>query len=445
MTVRRLPLLLRFFLVAAIGASGGIATASPAAASAASEDRAVDLGWAWRNWAYSRPIAIGAEALEQRLVRVPVSDEVFAHASIDLSDLRVIDDSGKETGYVLYSGFPTGSLAWRDTDLIDTGYVPGSYTQAVVDTGGNDAVHSVVKVELSDRKEDFFGWAEISASSDYEAWRTLRAKAPVYHFRETGEGQAMRVGYPPTRDRWLRLRLLRDDGAVPIASIRVANKHLESEAELEDAGLELALREDSPVDESWWELASERRTAPISAVRVETLRNEFHRPVKVGASDDGDTWRDVGRGLVYRFLNQETGAERESLQVEFSGSSARFWRVAILDGNDAPIDDLRITLLRPVQSVVFRPEARRAFRLLYGHSRAESPRYELAQLLDSGQLAAAPLGALGAEEPNPDFVSSEPFSERHPVLIWAALALAVLVLGALAVKSFRSGSDPFSE
>jgi len=91
--------------------------------------------------------------------------------------------------------------------------------------------------------------------------------------------------------------------------------------------------------------------------------------------------------------------------------------------------------------VVFRPQAGRTFRLLYGHPRAKFPEYERAQLHDGDEMAAAPLGALGAEAENPGFVSSEPFSERYPLVMWVALALAVLVLATLAIQSMRQSSD----
>lgn len=429
MTVARLTVV---FLAAGFGASAAAATAAAPSAGGAAE-----LGPTWRNWAYSRPITIGAETVKHRLVRVPVSEEVYARANIDLSDLRVIDDSGYESGHVLSPGAAAARFQWRDTELLDTGYVVGSHSQAVVDTGEDDAVHNLLEIALVDRDEEFFSWVELSASSDYETWRTVRVKAPVYSFKEIGQGQALRVTYPETRDRWLRLRLRRER-EVSIATIRVSER-IEDDAELVPANPELSLREDSPDGESWWEFRSQQSPAPISAVDILTRREEFHRPIKVSISNDGDSWSTIGRGQVYRFsgLESEAREARESLQVKFSARSARFWRVTVLDRDDAPIGDLRITLLRPVRSFVFRPEAGRTYRLVYGNSRVAAPRYEISDLLTLDQQAAAPLGALGAEEENPAFVSSEPFSERHPLLIWGALGLAVLVLASMAVKSLR--------
>ncbi len=151
MTVARLPLLPLVLLVGGIGASA--ASPTSATASAASENHTAEPDPAWRHWAYSRPITFGEEAIEQRLVRVPLSNEVFAHASPGLTDLRVIDDSGNETGYVLsFSSPPRGPPAggesghWYQMEMIDKGYVPGSYTQVVADTGNDGRVHDLVKL-----------------------------------------------------------------------------------------------------------------------------------------------------------------------------------------------------------------------------------------------------------------------------------------------------------
>ena len=87
--------------------------------------------------------------------------------------------------------------------------------------------------------------------------------------------------------------------------------------------------------------------------------------------------------------------------------------------------------------VIFRQELGHSYRLLYGNSRARAPEYDLAKFTDRKALEAAAPGSLGPEELNAGYADPRPWSERHPQVLWLALGLAVVVLGALAVRALR--------
>ena len=88
--------------------------------------------------------------------------------------------------------------------------------------------------------------------------------------------------------------------------------------------------------------------------------------------------------------------------------------------------------------VVFRAAPDGAYRLVYGNPGAEAPEYEIAALTSRDALAGARLAELGAEQTNDAWRSSEPFTERHPVLLWIVLGLAVAVIGGMALKALRN-------
>lgn len=423
--------------------------ASLAGIAAGSVVSAAELPEKWKNWRRFREIQIEARseadgAAAGKLVRVALPEELFEDARSDLADLRVIDEAGEGVGYVVFARGRGPETAWRTTELSDVGFVPDRFTQIVADTGDEGTVHNAVEVTLPLADEEFFTWVELAASPDRETWRIVRAKAPLYRFRKKGFGRSVSIGYPRTRDRWLRLRLLRGEEEVAVERLRVAER-VEEETELTRIRRALARRSDSPAGESWWEPHGSLALVPIAAARVDTEREAFHRPVKVSVSDDGKEWRQVGEGHIYRYESEETdkdrtdlGAQRQSLQIDVRNAAAPFWRVTILDRGDPPIDDLRVTLLQNRRYVVFRADVGVAYRLLYGNHRAKAPKYELAKLLTRDAQATARLAELGAERTNDAWVSSDPFTERHPVILWAALALAVMVLGGLAFKALRN-------
>jgi len=405
---------------------------------------AAELPEKWMHWSHYREIEI-PEPTEttgsSALVRVAMPEGLFKEARSDLADLRVIDATGRDVGYVVFDRGRGPETEWRATELVDVGFVPEQYTQVVADTGEGDVLHNRVEVTLPAADEEFFTWVEVAASPDLETWRVVRDRAPLYRFHQKGFGRTVSVSYPRTRDRWLRLRLLRGEQAIAVERLRVAER-IEDEGDLVDIHRSLARSPDSAEGESWWEPNGRLPAVPIAAARVETASPAFHRPVKVSVSDDGRMWRQVGEEQIYRYPADETdagaaGVTHQSLQIDVRNTAAPFWRVTVLDRDDPPIDDLAVSLMQNRRYVVFRTAGGGSYRLVYGNPRAEAPEYEIAELTSRDALATARLAELGAERANAAWTSSEPFTERHPALMWAMLVLAIAVLGGLALKSLR--------
>ena len=143
-------------------------------------DSAQELPDRWRNWTHFRAIEIDVE--EPSVLRLPVPEALLAAAEADLKDVRVIDDLGESVGYVLYAQGRGPETKWRATPLLDTGEVPGKYTQVVADTGTEGVQHSFVEVSLGEISGEVFVWVEVAASDDRETWRVVRQRAPALSF-----------------------------------------------------------------------------------------------------------------------------------------------------------------------------------------------------------------------------------------------------------------------
>jgi hypothetical protein len=423
-----------------IGSVFSVANASPAD----------ELPKEWKHWSHFRGIDVPppaddaeASAPASKLVRVALPEALFKHGRSDLADLRVLDERGEDVGFVIFDRDNGRETEWRSTERVDAGFVPGEYTQVVADTGEGDALHNRVQVTLPPAEEEFFTWVEVAASQDGKTWRVVSAKAPLYRFGRQGFGRTHAIQYPRTRDRFLRLRLLESEVEIDIERLRVAEK-TDNESEMVDIRRALVRNPDSPEGESWWEPNGPMSEVPIAAIRVETASEAFHRPVKVSVSEDRQVWDQVGEGIIYRYRAEESspgdepGTSRQSLQVDVRNTASPFWRATILDRSDPPVTDLEVVLMQSQRYLVFRPSAGSTYRLAYGNPKAEAPEYEIAELTSRDSLAGARLAELGDEQTNETWTSSEPFSERHPVMLWMMLGLAILVLGSMALRALRT-------
>lgn len=395
---------------------------------------------AWRHWRFVAPVEM-APVTEPRLVSVLVPDTLTAHAAPGWADVRVIDDNGREVAYVLDARTAGERREWRQARLLDRGFVPGRHTQGVLDLGVDPEIHNAVHLTLSG-DADLQSWVEVAVSPDARSWQILEARAPIYRLRQTGRGERTDVTYPDSRSRYVRLRILEVDRPIGLESARVAYE-VHTPVERTPAGVTLSPTPDGsrPTD-SIWTTGRIAANQPIAEARFETVERQLARAVLVEVADERDRWRTVGSGEIRR----ANDAPSRVLSVELPETVGRRWRVIVRNGNDAPIGDLTPTLYTTSRRIVFRQEPEGVYRVIYGHTRAEAPRYELARVTGRDALEAATPARLGVAVENADFADAAPWTERNPAVLWGALAAAVLLLGWLAVRSLRSSTpDPPAE
>jgi len=162
-----------------------------------------DLPSAWRYWRYSRPVESGRlDALNYLIL----DRDVFSHSENQLADLRIIDDLGHELPFEVRSQItPPPQPVQLAVTLRENSFVPGQFTQVVLDLGERASFHNSVRVQTPE--SDFINWVEIAASDDAHLWRVVNARAPISRFRrENLEGNQL-VRYSENNARYLRVRI----------------------------------------------------------------------------------------------------------------------------------------------------------------------------------------------------------------------------------------------
>ena len=393
----------------------------------------------WSEWNYARPIERkGTEAAREeiRLLSVVVPREVYARAQRSLADLRIVDDTGAEVPHLLHAFHGRREVRWRDVVAFEPSFVPGRYTQMIVDTGPQPAPHN--SLELSTPDTDFFAWAEVAASDDAHNWRILRERLPLYRFREQGHAGNPVLSYPETRSRYLRVRVLLPDKQFAVTGLRVAREIVE-EPERVPFDVSFTPQPGALERHSVWVADFGEFVPPVSEIDFTVREAEFHRPVSVFASDDGEFWRTVGSDAVYRIRSD--GRISEQLHVRFTETAARYIRVAVFNRDDAPLQEPVLKIAGTPRRIFFRAGPARRYWLLYGNGKARKPEYELARLIPDTELRSAEAAQLGAELLRPGFAGrtdQRPWTERHPLVLWSALGLAVVVLAYLALRALRT-------
>jgi hypothetical protein len=148
-------------------------------------------------------------------------------------------------------------------------------------------------------------------------------------------------------------------------------------------------------------------------------------------------------GSLLRIHRLEDGHRLDEERLEIQTRETEFdsptkWTVTIDNRDDAPIEISSVRVEMVERSLCFDAAGSGAYTLYYGDPALAAPRYDYAALFahQSNALKAN----VGPERANPDYQDrpdSRPFSERHPVLLWVALAIVILLLAAIALRSAK--------
>ena len=111
----------------------------------------------------------------------------------------------------------------------------------------------------------------------------------------------------------------------------------------------------------------------------------------------------------------------------------------VKNGDDPPLAIRAVHPQAVERRVYFDPQGHSGLKLYYGDEKARAPVYGSAKIFQRDSNAAA--ATLAAEERNAAFTGrpdERPWSDRHPAVLWSVLIVAVLGLGAMALRGFVS-------
>jgi len=393
---------------------------------------ATELPSPWRSWRYSRPIQI-SDSTEPSKISIPVS--LYARLDDGFADLRIVDDVGREIPFLLYDKNVRAPIETRHAAIRENSFVPDKYTQLVMDLGEKTAFHNAVEIHTP--ATDFIDWVEIAAGDDARTWRIVKDRAPISGFSKENIAGSRLVHYSDNNARFLRVRIFEGARQFAVSSVEILFSREFQEPIRTSIPSPFTADPAAPATSSRWIIDLGSGSFPVSGVAIETSQPEFFRIVHMQTSEDGQEWQPFFSGEIYRYKQGDKQAE--SLRIfSHEGWHQRFWRIEVLNGNDAPLAGANPTLLTIPYLVLFYPQSGHSYRLIYGNSAAKLPHYDLARTFDYHVEPGAKVATLGEEEPTANYLDPRSYTERHPHLLWLALVVAVILLAYAAFRALRA-------
>ncbi len=370
-----------------------------------------------------------------------VDAELWEHARPDLGDLRLYA-SGKEVPYALVTERGVRHTREHPGKILNLGVGKGA-TEFVVDTGGTGEYN---RVTLRLEAQNFISRAAVYGLNELRGGSALHLGTfTVYNLAREQLGANTTLKLPDSSFRYLRVTL---PGVAPEHVRGATVEHLEE------------------TKTAWVEVAAEPRITQSGKATVVTWDSPHNvpldrivfdvRPDQVNFRRAAAVWHPDGYELTHGQLSrvhlQRDGrlVEAEDLTLNVPETHAASFRVVIENGDDPPLGITAVHPLSVERRVYFDPSGRPSLRLYYGDPALNAPTYDYAKLF--ARDAQAAFAELGPGAHNSVFTGrpdTRPWTERHAAVLWIVLVLAILTLGAIAVRSLRgfppSHSGPNSQ
>ena len=399
------------------------------------------------------------EAARDEIVAAPLDDDVYAATRDHFPDLRIIDDRSAEVPYVVETiGRPRRTIVRHEAcpaKVVSLHVEEGESLEVVValDKDAKSADGATVRTPLTDfeRRVRVYGdrdgeWVLLNdAGRIFDYARFMNVRNLDVTIASNGFRRYKFVLEQEQDERESPFReLVRDRGRgveTEITSIlrrpfRIDRIELWRKVECDVANEEATFS--YPVAGFHVETDGERKVTrvdvesgrqPFKGLRLRTSSRNFSRPARVlvpAVRNGRDEWVEIGRGTLELFAFR--GFHREDLTVDFPERRADRFRLEIENADNPPLDVTGIEGRGTGRRVVFLGEPGRRYRLFYGSSSLDAPRYDAATVLGAIGRGRSPSAAtLGPQRPNAAYRQS---ADRLPSLdggLFLTLAIVVMV------------------
>jgi hypothetical protein len=364
----------------------------------------------------------------------------FGPTRSDLGDLRLHDSTGHEVPYALRILRAESRAEAIVTREFNRSSGPDGSSQLALDLGSDVIEHNEVEVDLPGmgvRRR-----VRVDGSADGNDWHELATKHWLRFRVDDKEIEDRRIAYPPSRFRYVRVRVNRDpeydEKAVAIGAV-VVRMRVELPGELLTLPVTVGPREavrtsDGPG--SAWILGLGSDHVPCERISVEIADEEFARNYRVeaaGPEGSSEPFRYVVDGLWRR----RSGDPPVPLVASFGEVTATRLKLTITDQSNPPLNVRSASFAAPARQIVIaRPATSEAlYRLFLGNPKADPPGYDFARNLPTRLDPPPTRLKLNPRRDNPDYrPEPKPLTERWPWFIYVVLSAISILLGLVIVN-----------
>ncbi|HEY6968365.1 MAG TPA: DUF3999 family protein [Candidatus Angelobacter sp.] len=362
---------------------------------------------------------------------VVVDETVWQHARPDLADLRLYS-SQNEVPYAMSIERGSSETERKEVRILQPATVAGK-TQLFLDMSG---LTEYDHVQLHLNARNFVVKARVEGADDLHGakWATL-ADTILYDLSDDNLGANTTLRLRLTAYKYLRITL---DGPVTPSQVDSAWANIKEEEKQVWRIIPAQPRKEQQGKDTVFTF-SVPKNVPVERLEfsIAPSQSNFRREVEL----QDDRKIGVGSGEISRvhMVRHSQKIDFEQSNLDLRGIQPEVLRVIVHNGDDPPLKITGVRLQQYQRRIYFTSAS--APQLYYGDEKLESPVYDYAKLFQKD--AQATEAQLGPEQSNSAYTGrpdERPWSEKHPALLWVAIVTAVLVLGAVALRSMKAAA-----
>lgn len=400
---------------------------------------------------YERPVESASQNAKQTCVAL--DSDLYAKAAPGLADVRLYRGRS-ETPYLVATSAPAPEAAEQSIGLMNLGVRAGQTVfDAAMPPGG-----SYSDLELAVTGQDFISTVTVTGNQGQTGPGTRIGAYTIFDLTRQRLGRSTVLHLPPSNFRYLHFAVSRplqpeSIGGLTVERAAVADPKYTTVAESrrgvvkgQTTVIELMLPARVPVERIEFvpgpSPANFSRDVTVTATAIIAARTSESAETPPAVTSSGSLLR-VHTVRDGHAIDQER-LTMEAPRVTFDYPSK--WTITIDNGDDAPLMPAAVRLQMVERNLCFEGAGGGA-KLYYGDAALAAPRYDLAQLSpvhmeDAAHATAGPEQANPEYRPRPD---ERPFTEKHPALLWIALAAVVALLGGIMLRTARPPRAPVIE
>jgi hypothetical protein len=375
-----------------------------------------------------------------------LDEGIFAQAAPALADLRLYRD-GTETPYVKRLAEPSPA-SQGEINPLDKGLRAG---QTVFDAEFPDAHYSDLELDTTER--NFIATVEVSGSqTQFSTAPTKLGSYTIFDLTRQRLGRSTVLHLPESDFKYLHFKItgpLTPEHINGLSVVRLPESQpryisLAETAKITERNhetiVEFIVPPHVPVDRVVFRAGSQ----PSLFSRDAFLRVEPAQSPPADSQSYPQTT--AASGNLLRIHSLENGHRIDEEHLTIDAPTADFdqpakWTITIDNGDDPPLSVESVRLQMLERDLCFESAGSGHYTLYYGDRSLAAPRYDYATLFalqaDAANAAMGRETANAAYRPRPD---ERAFTERHPALLWVALVLVIVLLGAIAFGSLKKSS-----
>jgi len=358
-----------------------------------------------------------------------VNESVWQHARPDLTDLRLYTGQ-TEVPYALSIERGSSETEQKNVRILQPATIGGK-TQFFLEMSG---LTEYDRIELRLKAKNYVAKVRVEGQDDLHGprWATL-SNTIFYDLSDDNLGGNSTLRLPLTTYKYLRITL---DGPVKPSDVESATANIrEEEKEIWRTIPAEPKREQQGKDTVFTFYLPKNVPIERMTFSIDPGQPNFRREVEL----QNDRKMVLGSGELSRVHMVRHGQkiDFEKNDLDMGWGSTEVLKVIIHNGDDPPLKITGVRLEQYQRRVYFNSAT--APQLYYGDDQLDPPVYDYAKLFQKD--AKATEAQLGPEQSNSAYTGrpdERPWSERHPAVLWIAIVAAVVILGAMALRSMKS-------